>query len=94
MRTPDDHMRAFAREEGLAAALRVAEEWRDMLELRRLRLEMRLTQSEVAKQASISQRHLSHVETGKVYVRIDVLVRLGNVYGIDPTTLLQEANVL
>lgn len=51
------------------------------------------TQEQVAKQLGISRQQLINIEHGKNYMRLDNLLKLCAVYGIEPGQLFAEAGV-
>lgn len=58
--------------------------------LRRLRLERKLTQDELADEASVRQALISEIESGKIDVRFDTLQRIAAALGAKLAELLEE----
>jgi transcriptional regulator with XRE-family HTH domain len=58
--------------------------------LRRLRLERKLTQDELADEAGARQALISELESGKIDVRFDTLQRIAAALGAKLTELLED----
>ena len=60
--------------------------------LRRLRLERKLTQDELAAEAGVRQALISEQESGKIDVRLDTLQRIAMALNARLAELLEEGN--
>jgi len=60
--------------------------------LRRLRLERKLTQDELAAEAGVRQALISELESGKIDVRLDTLQRIAMALNARLAELLEEGN--
>ena len=60
--------------------------------LRRLRLERKLTQDELAADAGVRQALISELESGKIDVRLDTLQRIASALNARLAELLEEGN--
>jgi len=60
--------------------------------LRRLRLERKLTQDELAADAGVRQALISELESGKIDVRLDTLQRIAMALNARLAELLEEGN--
>ena len=58
--------------------------------LRRLRLERKLTQDELAAEAGVRQALISELESGKIDVRLDTLQRIASALNARLAELLEE----
>lgn len=58
--------------------------------LRRLRLERKLTQDELAAEAGVRQALISELESGKIDVRLDTLQRIASALDARLAELLEE----
>jgi transcriptional regulator with XRE-family HTH domain len=59
--------------------------------LRRLRLERKLTQDALADEAGVRQALISELEAGKIDVRLDTLQRIASALGARMAELFDEA---
>jgi transcriptional regulator with XRE-family HTH domain len=57
--------------------------------LRRLRHERKLSQEELAHEASVNRTYLSKLETGVSYAGLEIIGKLAAVLRIDPAELLK-----
>jgi len=58
--------------------------------VRRLRLERKLNQEQLADAALLSQAQISSIESAKVNIRLDSLQRLATTLGTRPADLLDD----
>ncbi len=56
--------------------------------VKKLRLEKKLTQSQLAELANISTVHMSHIETGSVSMSLECLLELSNALNTTPNRIL------
>ena len=56
--------------------------------LRKLRLERKLTQDDLAQQLHVTRQAVSNWETGKTVVGIEYLMKLGEIYGVSVDAIL------
>ena len=57
------------------------------ISLRAARVDRNMTIEDAAERAGISARRLYRIEAGETIPRYDVVVKLAEIYGIDPTDL-------
>ncbi|MGH0417498.1 helix-turn-helix domain-containing protein [Bacillus cereus] len=61
-----------------------------VIKLRKVRIEKGFSQNELAKQAKVSQSHISEIESGIKNVGVEVLIKLATVLGVQLTDLISE----
>ena len=62
--------------------------------IKKIRLEQKLTQAQLAEKAEISTVHMSHIETGTVAMSLDSLINISNSLKTTPDSiLLGEYNI-
>ncbi|HDR7875929.1 helix-turn-helix transcriptional regulator [Bacillus paranthracis] len=61
-----------------------------VIKLRKVRIEKGFSQNELAKQAEVSQSHISEIESGIKNVGVEVLIKLATVLGVQITDLIGE----
>jgi transcriptional regulator with XRE-family HTH domain len=57
--------------------------------LRRIRGEKGFTQEDLAHDAGVSRPYMSKLETGKTYIGLEILVKFGEVLGVEPAEFLK-----
>ncbi|MGR5939703.1 helix-turn-helix domain-containing protein [Bacillus pacificus] len=61
-----------------------------VIKLRKVRIEKGFSQNELAKQAEVSQSHISEIESGIKNVGVEVLIKLATVLGVQITDPIGE----
>ena len=57
--------------------------------LRRIRHEKGVSQEDLAFEAEVNRTYMSKIEKGDTWVRLEIMVKLGRVLGVEPAEFLQ-----